>query len=184
VLVTWSPAAPAASAAPSRSTWPRMAGTWRALPQRSADAEAETATTARALGARAEVLRRPTWPTRPPARPAAAVAQAFGRVDAVVNNASLFEYDERGQLRPRRDGAPLARQHRRAILLARRCTHGLGGHRDAPGCVVNLLDQKLWNPNPDYLSRTRCPRRRWRPPRTMLAQALAPRLRVCGVAPA
>ena len=40
-------------------------------------------------------------------------------------------------------------------------------------CVVNLLDQKLWNPNPDYLSYTlskaalaepppRCWRRRWR----------------------
>jgi NAD(P)-dependent dehydrogenase (short-subunit alcohol dehydrogenase family) len=36
----------------------------------------------------------PTWPTRPQcAALLPAVQAAFGRVDAVVNNASLFEYD-------------------------------------------------------------------------------------------
>ena len=50
------------------------------------------------------------------------------------------------------------------------------------GCVVNLLDQKLWNPNPDYLSYT-LSKAALEAANTLLAQALAPRVRVCGVAP-
>jgi NAD(P)-dependent dehydrogenase (short-subunit alcohol dehydrogenase family) len=50
------------------------------------------------------------------------------------------------------------------------------------GCVLNLLDQKLWNPNPDYLSYT-LSKAALEAATTLLAQALAPRVRVCGVAP-
>jgi NAD(P)-dependent dehydrogenase (short-subunit alcohol dehydrogenase family) len=53
---------------------------------------------------------------------------------------------------------------------------------DGRGCVVNLLDQKLWNPNPDYLSYT-LSKAALEAAGTLLAQALAPRVRVCGVAP-
>ena len=48
--------------------------------------------------------------------------------------------------------------------------------------MVNLLDQKLWNPNPDYLSYT-LSKAALEAANTLLAQALAPRVRVCGVAP-
>jgi NAD(P)-dependent dehydrogenase (short-subunit alcohol dehydrogenase family) len=48
--------------------------------------------------------------------------------------------------------------------------------------VVNLLDQKLWNPNPDFLSYT-LSKAALEAATTMLAQALAPQLRVVGVAP-
>jgi NAD(P)-dependent dehydrogenase (short-subunit alcohol dehydrogenase family) len=48
--------------------------------------------------------------------------------------------------------------------------------------VVNLLDQKLWNPNPDYFSYT-LSKAALEAANTLLAQALAPRVRVCGVAP-
>jgi NAD(P)-dependent dehydrogenase (short-subunit alcohol dehydrogenase family) len=48
--------------------------------------------------------------------------------------------------------------------------------------VVNLLDQKLWNPNPDHVSYT-LSKAALEAATTMLAQALAPRVRVCGVAP-
>jgi NAD(P)-dependent dehydrogenase (short-subunit alcohol dehydrogenase family) len=48
--------------------------------------------------------------------------------------------------------------------------------------VVNLLDQKLWNPNPDHLSYT-LSKAALEAATTLLAQALAPRTRVCGVAP-
>jgi hypothetical protein len=47
---------------------------------------------------------------------------------------------------------------------------------------VNLLDQKLWNPNPDYFSYT-LSKAALREATVMLAQALAPRVRVVGVAP-
>jgi NAD(P)-dependent dehydrogenase (short-subunit alcohol dehydrogenase family) len=48
--------------------------------------------------------------------------------------------------------------------------------------VVNLLDQKLWNMNPDFLSYT-LSKAALEAANTMLAMALAPQLRVVGVAP-
>ena len=48
--------------------------------------------------------------------------------------------------------------------------------------VVNLLDQKLFNLNPDYFSYT-LSKAALQAATVMLAQALAPTLRVCGVAP-
>ena len=105
-----------------------------------------------------------------------AVQAAFGRIDAVVNNASLFEYDSVETF----GHAAMERAWRAntapAILLAR-ALHAAGG-----GAVVNLLDQKLWNPNPDYLSYT-LSKAALEAATTLLAQALAPSVRVCGVAP-
>jgi NAD(P)-dependent dehydrogenase (short-subunit alcohol dehydrogenase family) len=48
--------------------------------------------------------------------------------------------------------------------------------------VVNLLDQKLWNQNPDFLSYT-LSKAALESATTVLALALAPQLRVVGVAP-
>src|SRR3990167_3797335 len=56
------------------------------------------------------------------------------------------------------------------------------GEMDAQGAVVNLLDQKLWNQNPDFLSYT-LSKAALEAAGTMLALALAPRVRVVGVAP-
>ena len=53
---------------------------------------------------------------------------------------------------------------------------------DARGAVVNLLDQKLWNQNPDFMSYT-LSKAALEAAGTMLALALAPRVRVVGVAP-
>ena len=54
--------------------------------------------------------------------------------------------------------------------------------RSASGTVVNLLDQKLWNQNPDFLSYT-LSKAALEAATTMLALALAPAVRVVGVAP-
>ena len=48
--------------------------------------------------------------------------------------------------------------------------------------MVNLLDQKLWNQNPDFVSYT-LSKAALEAAGTMLALALAPRVRVVGVAP-
>jgi NAD(P)-dependent dehydrogenase (short-subunit alcohol dehydrogenase family) len=68
-----------------------------------------------------------------------------------------------------------------AIVLAQ-ALHGHLAALGRQGCVVNLLDQKLWNPNPDYLSYT-LSKAALEAASTLLAQALAPVLRVAGVAP-
>jgi NAD(P)-dependent dehydrogenase (short-subunit alcohol dehydrogenase family) len=68
-----------------------------------------------------------------------------------------------------------------AIVLAQALhTHVCG--RNARGVVVNLLDQKLWNMNPDFLSYT-LSKAALEAANTLLAMALAPQLRVVGVAP-
>lgn len=110
-----------------------------------------------------------------------AVAQRFGRVDAVVNNASIFEYDT-----PATFGHDAMQRHWQAnvapaVLLAQ-ALHEHLKTRAGSGCVVNLLDQKLWNPNPDYFSYT-LSKAALQSATVMLAQSLAPRVRVCGVAP-
>ena len=109
------------------------------------------------------------------------VAQHFGRLDAVVNNASRFEHDDARSFTTASFGAHLLANTAAPILLAQ----ALATHveqRGGEGVVVNLLDQKLWNPNPDFFSYT-LSKAALESATTMLAQALAPKLRVVGVAP-
>ena len=112
------------------------------------------------------------------------VAAEMGRVDAVVNSAALFEHDDAASFSYEamqrhwrvNTGAPvLLAQALAAELKAR-------GAEPASGCVVNLLDQKLFNPNPDFLSYT-LSKAALQQATTLLAQALAPTVRVVGVAP-
>ena len=142
----------------------------------SAAAAAQTVAALREAGARAEGFAADLAIESECNALVPAVAQAFGRIDAVVNNASLFEYDDVASF----SYAAMERAWRAntapAIVLAR-ALHAAGG-----SAVVNLLDQKLWNPNPDYLSYS-LSKAALEAATTLLAQALAPQLRVCGVAP-
>lgn len=113
--------------------------------------------------------------------------EALGRVNAVVNNASLFDYDDANTAMHNsmdlhwkiNTAAPVILAQALAVHCRQR-GHGEGG--DSQGCVVNLLDQKLWNPNPDYFSYT-LSKAALKEATTLLAQGLAPFVRVCGVAP-
>ena len=109
------------------------------------------------------------------------VVAHFGAVDAVVNCASTFEHDSAATF-----GFAALEQHLRSntgapILLAQ-ALHSHLQARGAEGAVVNLLDQKLWNLNPDFFSYT-LSKAALEAANTMLAQALAPNVRVVGVAP-
>jgi NAD(P)-dependent dehydrogenase (short-subunit alcohol dehydrogenase family) len=66
------------------------------------------------------------------------------------------------------------------VLLAQGLHATLPEHEQ--GVVINLLDQKLWNPNPDFLSYTLSKAALAEATR-LLAIALAPKVRVVGVAP-
>lgn len=104
----------------------------------------------------------------------------LGPVRCVVNNASLFEHDDAATFSS--DG--LARMMRTnlaaPVLLAQALHAQLDGA--ARGVVVNLLDQKLANPNPDFLSYT-LSKAALEHATVLLAMALAPKVRVVGVAP-
>ena len=116
------------------------------------------------------------------------VIARFGQVDAVVNSASLFEHDDAQSF-----GFAKLDQHLRSntgapILLAQALNQHIrqrveaGEADDVQGAVVNLLDQKLWNQNPDFLSYT-LSKAALEAAGTMLSLALAPLVRVVGVAP-
>lgn len=109
-----------------------------------------------------------------------AAVRQLGRLDAVVNSASSFAPDDIGSLGYAQLQQQLLANAGAPLLLAR----ALHRHCEAAGqagCVVNVLDQKLWNPNPDYLSYT-LSKAALEAATAPLAMALAPRLRVVGVA--
>jgi len=110
-----------------------------------------------------------------------AVVARLGRIDAVVNNASHFEYDNVERFTYAAMESHWRANTAPAIVLAQALAAHLNGCSQT-GCVVNLLDQKLWNPNPDYLSYT-LSKAALEAATTLLAQALAPQVRVAGVAP-
>lgn len=115
------------------------------------------------------------------------VVEALGGLDAVVNSASLFEHDTAATV-----GYAGLERHLRSntgapVLLAQALSQHIqqradAGEASAQGAVVNLLDQKLWNQNPDFLSYT-LSKAALEAAGTMLALALAPLVRVVGVAP-
>ena len=109
------------------------------------------------------------------------VIERFGSVDAVVNNASMFEHDSVASFGYASLAAHLRTNAGAPILLAQ-ALHAHLESRDGAGAVVNLLDQKLWNQNPDFVSYT-LSKAALEAATTMLALALAPQLRVIGVAP-
>jgi NAD(P)-dependent dehydrogenase (short-subunit alcohol dehydrogenase family) len=111
----------------------------------------------------------------------ARVVERFGTVDAVVNNASLFEHDSAQSFSLESLASHIATNTAAPVLLAQALAAHLQA-RQAQGAVVNLLDQKLWNPNPDFFSYT-LSKAALECATTLLAQALAPQLRVVGVAP-
>ena len=153
-----------------------------ALHYRTSQAEAEvTAGQARAAGARVELFAANLAEESEARALVPAVAARCGRLDAVVNNASSFEYDDAAGFGYARLDRMMRANAAPAVLLAQALHDHLQG-RAGTGCVINLLDQKLWNPNPDYFSYT-LSKAALEAATTMLAMALAPRLRVCGVAP-
>jgi NAD(P)-dependent dehydrogenase (short-subunit alcohol dehydrogenase family) len=104
-------------------------------------------------------------------------AAAGGAIHGLVNSASVFAFDAPDAIDP----ALAARLHAvncvaPAILTAALAAQG------GEGSVVNLLDQKLANPNPDFFSYS-LSKFALEGATTMLAQAFAPRVRVNAVSP-
>lgn len=111
------------------------------------------------------------------------VVLQMGSLRCVVNNASLFEADTALDF----SGACLDKHMHANLMAPVLLAQALYAAQieDAPAgwaSVVNILDQKLANLNPDYMSYT-LSKAALQTATTTLAQALAPRVRVVGVAP-
>ncbi len=110
----------------------------------------------------------------------AAARAGFGApLMAVVNSASLFDYDTPSEV----TATSLNRHHAVNLAAPVLLASALAAQDDlAEGAVVNILDQKLANPNPDFFSYS-CAKFALGGATTMLAQALGPRIRVNAVSP-
>lgn len=105
---------------------------------------------------------------------------ALGAVSLLVNNASEFHPDGVGVLDIARWDRHFAVNLRAPAFLAEALAAQLPP--DMKGCVVNLIDQRVLKPTPTYLSYSLTKNGLWDATRLM-AQALAPRVRVNAVAP-
>jgi NAD(P)-dependent dehydrogenase (short-subunit alcohol dehydrogenase family) len=105
---------------------------------------------------------------------------ALGPLSLLVNNASIFQDDSAGDF----DVAVFERHfaiHVRApSILTRDFAAQLP--EGEPGLVVNMVDQRVWAPNPRFYSYTLSKAALWMATQT-LAQAYAPTLRVNAIGP-
>jgi NAD(P)-dependent dehydrogenase (short-subunit alcohol dehydrogenase family) len=110
---------------------------------------------------------------------AAARAAIGGPIDGLVNCASRFEFDRPPAVDPVLFAELGAINCGAPVLLA----SALALQDDvSDGAIVNLLDQKVANLNPDFFSYT-CGKIALEGATRMLAQALGPRIRVNAVSP-
>jgi NAD(P)-dependent dehydrogenase (short-subunit alcohol dehydrogenase family) len=98
----------------------------------------------------------------------------------LVNSASLFKLDRAPTATADDFDRHMAINLRAPMLLSQGLARQLPDGET--GLVVNMLDQKLFNLNPDFLTYT-LSKIGLQGLTTLLAQAFAPRLRVAGIAP-
>jgi len=106
--------------------------------------------------------------------------EAVGPLTALVNNASVFENDTIRTMTRASWDKHIETNLRAPLVLSRNFAEQLPEGQE--GAIVNLLDQRLLKPTPQFLSYG-VSRAGLYWLTTTLAQALAPRIRVNGVAP-
>ncbi|HEV7306177.1 SDR family oxidoreductase [Ensifer sp.] len=106
--------------------------------------------------------------------------EALGPIDLLVNNASLFKKDSLDAFDETLWDQHFALHVKAPSLLARDFAAQLPTGNE--GLIVNVIDQRVWSPNPRFYSYMLSKSALWTATRTM-AQALAPRIRVNGIGP-
>jgi NAD(P)-dependent dehydrogenase (short-subunit alcohol dehydrogenase family) len=141
---------------------------------------AETAAAIREKGVRAFVLAADLGQEDDVARLIGQAESALGPLGALVNNASIFEHDDIANMTRESWDMHMAVNLRAPILLAQKFSEHLSAKEQ--GVIVNLLDQRVCKPTPEFLSYgvTKAGLH-WLT--TTLAQALSPHIRVNAVAP-
>jgi NAD(P)-dependent dehydrogenase (short-subunit alcohol dehydrogenase family) len=110
----------------------------------------------------------------------AAAHAALGPVTVLVNSAAVFEHDRAADFSLARWDRQLATNLRAPVVLTREFARLLPA--SATGLVVNLLDQRIAAPTRGYFSYT-LSKLALAAATELLAAALAPRVRVNGIAP-
>ena len=111
--------------------------------------------------------------------------EQIGLPRCIINNASLFQYDVASSTSYASIDAHMRTNVAAPMALARdlhRAREKLTDQGLAKAVIINMLDQKLANLNPDFFSYTLSKAALYSAT-TMLAQAFAPNIRVVGIAP-
>jgi NAD(P)-dependent dehydrogenase (short-subunit alcohol dehydrogenase family) len=152
-----------------------------AIHVRSVDDEAEMAAAdVRARGRKAAIL---TCDLRKESTTVALVGEAeaeLGAITLLVNSASVFEEDAFSDMNRASWDAHMETNLRTPLVLAQTFARRLAAGRE--GLIVNILDQRVLNLGPEFFSYSLSKAALWDATR-MLAQALAPRVRVNGIGP-
>jgi len=110
----------------------------------------------------------------------AAAAKALGPLTCLVNNASLFERDEALTVTRESWDAHFETNLRAPFVLMQEFARQLPA--EAKGAIVNIVDERVWNLTPHFVSYTLSKAGLWTLTQVM-AMALAPRIRVNGIGP-
>jgi NAD(P)-dependent dehydrogenase (short-subunit alcohol dehydrogenase family) len=110
----------------------------------------------------------------------AAATKALGPLTCLVNNASLFERDEALTVTRASWDAHFETNLRAPFVLMQEFARQLPA--EANGAIVNILDERVWNLTPHFVSYTLTKAGLWTLTQVM-AMALAPRIRVNAIGP-
>lgn len=146
----------------------------------SLDAAQETVAAITALGRRAVALDAELGDPAAAAGLIGRAAEALGPVTLLVNSASTFENDRIDDLTLAGWDGHMDANLRAPVLLAQALAAALPD--GVSGQIVNVIDQRVLRPNPQFFSYSLSKAGLWWATRT-LAQALAPRIRVNAIGP-
>ena len=104
----------------------------------------------------------------------------LGQISCLINNASCFEHDS-AETATRKSWDQHMEINLRAPLVLTQEFRSLL-ETNSKGCVINILDERVWNLTPHFLSYTVSKTALWTLTQT-LALALAPQIRVNAVGP-
>jgi NAD(P)-dependent dehydrogenase (short-subunit alcohol dehydrogenase family) len=104
----------------------------------------------------------------------------LGPVTLLVNSASVFEDDAFAGMNRASWDLHMETNLRAPLVLAQAFARRLPADRE--GLIVNILDQRVLDPKPEFFSYSLSKSALWDATR-MLARALAPRIRVNGIGP-
>lgn len=155
---------------------------------RSAAEAEETAAEARALGVRAAAFQADLLDEAATAALIPAVTAALGPLGVLVNNASIFEYDNIATATAESWDRHIGSNLRAPFVLTQAFARQLpaappaDGEPEAHGLIVNMIDQRVLKPTPEFMTYSLAKAGLWALTRTS-AQALAPRIRVNAIGP-
>lgn len=155
----------------------------------SDDDAGRTAAEARALGVRAQTFQADLLDIAATAALVPKVAEAMGQMTVLVNNASIFEHDTIRSADmeswDRHIGSNLRAPFQLIQAFAAQAPAARPDERGEPqagALIVNMVDQRVLKPTPEFMTYSLAKAGLWALTRTA-AQALAPNIRVNAIGP-